>query len=82
MLTLSHSAVVKTNPERDFFVRRTHEVAPRHNTDYSHAHIAQIKNAREHCVHTTDHFGWRFLTTHTMKCISITINVCTHVDFA
>ena len=47
---------------------RTPEVAPRHNTGYSyaHAHITQIKNAREHCVHVTDHSGWRFSTTH--KC--------------
>ena len=26
-----------------------------------------IKNAREHCVHVTDHSGWRFSTTHVMK---------------
>ena len=51
------------------FLRRTHEVAPGNNTGYSYAHarIAQIKNAREHCVHVTDHFGWRFSTMHVMK---------------
>ena len=40
-----------------------------HNTGYSyvHAHIAHINNAREHCVHVTDHSGWQFSTTRVMK---------------
>ena len=31
-----------------------------HNTGsyYAHVHIAQIKKARDHCIH--DHSGWRF----------------------
>ena len=39
------------------------------NTGYSyaHAHIAHITNAREHCVHVTDHSGWQFSTTHVMN---------------
>ena len=51
------------------FLRMTPEVAPGHNTghSYAHAHIAQIENAREHCVHATNHSGWRFSTTHVMK---------------
>ena len=61
--------LIKLPPETDFFLRRTHEVAPGHNTGYSyaHAHIAQIKNAREHCVHVTGHIRWRFSTMHVIK---------------
>ena len=52
-----------------FFLSRTPEIASGHNTRYSyaHAHIAHIKNAREHCIHVTDNSGWRFSTTHVMK---------------
>ena len=64
--------LIKLPSETDFFLRRTPEVAPVHHTGYSyaHAHIAQIKNAREHYV--TDISGWRFST--------IAINVCTDVN--
>ena len=37
-----------------------------HTTGYNynaHVHMAQIKNAREHCVHVTDYSGWEFSTT-------------------
>ena len=59
---------MKLPPEPTSFLSRTPEVAPGHNTGYSyaHAHITQIKNAREHCVYVTDHTGWQFLTMHVM----------------
>ena len=61
--------LIKLPPETDIFLLRTLEVAPRYNTGYSyaHAHIAQIKITREHCVHATDHSGWRFSTMHVIK---------------
>ena len=60
------------------FSRRTPEVSPGNNAGYSyaHAHIAQFKNAREHCVHVTDHSGWRFSTTHVMEYLHC--NYCTY----
>ena len=49
----------KNHPQKPTsFSKGTPEVAPGHNTGYSYASIAQIKNAREHCVHVTDHSGW------------------------
>ena len=45
--------LIKLPPEIYLFLMRIAEVDPGHNTGHScaHAHIAQIKNAREHCVH-------------------------------
>ena len=47
----------QTTPRSRFFLKRTTDITPVHNTGYSyaHAHIAQIKNTKEHCVHVTDH---------------------------
>ena len=68
-MTFTDSPLIKLPPETDFFLSRTPEVVPVHNTGYSyaHAHIAQIKNAREHCAHVTDHSGWRFSTMYVIK---------------
>ena len=54
--------LIKT--ETDFFLRRNPEVAPGYNAGYSyaHAHITQIKNTRENCVHVTDYSGRQFST--------------------
>ena len=61
--------LIEVPSETDFFLMRTPEVAPGHDEGYSyaHAHIAQIKNSRKHCVHVTDHSGWRFSTMHVIK---------------
>ena len=44
-----------------------------HTTGYNynaHVHMAQIKNARGHCVDVTDYSGWKFSTTHACNDIS------------
>ena len=61
-------------PQTDFFLRRTPEVAPGHSRptchSYAHAHIAQIKNAREHCAHVTDDIKWLAIFNHACNGIS------------
>ena len=61
--------LIKLPPETNFIFKEAPNVAPGHNIGYSYAHanIAQIKNAKKHCVHVTEHSGWRFSTTHVMK---------------
>ena len=56
--------LIKLPPENDFFFKEDLWGSPWANTGYSYAnaHIAQIKNAREHCIHVTDHS-----TMHVMK---------------
>ena len=68
-LIINHGSHVNSSFTDLPLVKLPPEVAPRHNTGYSyaHEHIAQINNTREHCVHITDHSGWRFSTTHVMK---------------
>ena len=76
--------LIKLPPETDFVLRRTPQVAPGHNTGYySYAHIARIKEiTREHCIHVTDHSGWRFSTPLVMKdlhcdyCMYVQYNMC------
>ena len=61
----------RTTPRNRLFYRRIPEITPEQHAGYSyaHAHIAQIWNTKEHCVHDTDHFDWHLSTTHLIKYI-------------
>ena len=52
--------LIKLPPETDFFLKEDPLSRPGHHIGYSyaHAHIVQIKNARDHSFHATDHSGW------------------------